>query len=183
MADSTRTRFALTQQQMANWLGIARSTVAAAEKGHRSLPLGGLESARLTVAAQGLTMMAPDGPWVVVPAQPVPLPDEKPLRRQLAQCRLRIAALRHELDNLRQRATGYEARFAALPALRAWGGVPSENPEREAHWLDHFEQEAVSELRYVCGPGPQRLLEARLAGLEREAELLAEMLAPPLPGA
>ncbi|MBC8085469.1 MAG: hypothetical protein H7Z21_19895, partial [Hymenobacter sp.] len=44
-------------------------------------------------------------------------------------------------------------------------------------WLALFEAEAVSGLSDECGAGPQRLLEARIAGLEREAELLAETLA------
>jgi hypothetical protein len=51
------------------------------------------------------------------------------------------------------------------------------NPAREAGWLALFEGEAVDGLRDDCGAGPQRLLVARLAGLEREAELLEELLA------
>ena len=56
---------------------------------------------------------------------------------------------------------------------------PVKNPTREAGWLALFEGEAVDGLRDDCGPAPQRLLEARIAGLTREAELLEEMLPAP----
>ena len=67
-----------------------------------------------------------------------------------------------------------------MPTLRAWTGAVK-NPAREAGWLALFEGEAVDGLRDDCGAGPQRLLEARLAGLLREAELLEELLPAALP--
>lgn len=39
-----------------------------------------------------------------------------------------------------------------------------------------MEGEAETALLYDCGKGPQKLLEARIAGLEREAEVLRELL-------
>jgi uncharacterized protein YigA (DUF484 family) len=102
------------------------------------------------------------------------------LARRLAYCRHHAARLRRELAALGKQARGYEARFAALPGLRAWTG-PVLDAEEEAEWLATFELEAKVKLRDNCGAGPQRLLEARLAGLEREAELLAETLAEPPP--
>ena len=88
--------------------------------------------------------------------------------------------MRYELEDMRRRAPMYEARLVALPALRRWNG-PVRNLQLEQSWLALFEDEAVAALRYECGAGPQRLLEARIAGLEREAELLEEMLADPTP--
>lgn len=54
---------------------------------------------------------------------------------------------------------------------------PVKKPAREAGWLALFEGEAVDVLRDECGAGPQHLLEARLAGLKLEAQLLEETLA------
>lgn len=121
------------------------------------------------------------------PPLPLPAPDLAPLTRRLQDCRYHAGRLRHELETMRRRAAPFAARYAALPSLRAWTG-PVDDPEREARWLDGFEQDAAYELRYVCGAGPQRLLEARIAGLEREAAMLAETLGeapyevPPPPG-
>jgi hypothetical protein len=65
-------------------------------------------------------------------------------------------------------------------ALRAWPG-PVSDAALEASWLALFEGEAVAALRDTGGAGPQRLLEVRIAGLELEAQLLAETLAFPAP--
>lgn len=46
------------------------------------------------------------------------------------------------------------------------------NSVRETAWLGLLEAEAVDGLRDRCGAGPQCRLAARIAGLEREAELL-----------
>ncbi|WP_345050444.1 hypothetical protein [Hymenobacter glaciei] len=64
-----------------------------------------------------------------------------------------------------------------LPALRAYAGQVT-NPARETAWLGLLEAEAVDGLRDRCGAGPQGLLAARIAGLEREAELLQALLPP-----
>ncbi len=72
------------------------------------------------------------------------------------------------------------ARLAAAPALRAYTD-PLPNPARDAGWIALFEGEALDGLRARCGAGPQTLLAARLAGLEREAEVLEAWLATQLP--
>ena len=180
MASSTRNALGLSQQRVASWLGVPRATLAQVETGRRSLPIGRwMQDARLDLAVRGQVLdpagHVSDGP----PPLPVPPPDAGPLGRRLRECRYHAGRLRYELAELRARAAPYEARYRALPALRAWTG-PVPDPAREARWLDSFEKDADYELRYVCGAGPQRLLEARIAGFEREAELLAEMI-PPLP--
>ncbi|TGE15426.1 hypothetical protein [Hymenobacter elongatus] len=62
-----------------------------------------------------------------------------------------------------------------INARRAWTG-PVANPAREENGLALFEGEAVGGLLYDCGTGPQKPLEARIAGLEREAAVLQELL-------
>ncbi len=182
---TTRALLGLTQEKLARWLGIPRASLALAETGRQPLPLGvWLQDARLDMARLGLVLDPAGTTSPAPPPLPLPSPDLAPLTQRLGQCRYQAWRLGHELAKLRRQAAGFEARYVALPALRAWTG-PVEDPAREARWLDGFEQDAESALLYTCGAGPQRLLEARIAGLEREAELLEAMpgvvAPPPLP--
>jgi len=179
--DIIRKFFGLTQQQFALWLGQARSSIAESETGRRlpAMREGYWErSRRLTLAASGKALDPLTGDSIPgqPPLPPLP-PDPTPLQDRLRECRHRIYNLNHQLSLLQEKAQPYEARRAALPTLLAWTG-PDPNPELAAAWLDLFEKEAEVELLYTCGTGPQRLLQARIAGLEREAGLLEELLAP-----
>ncbi|WP_210514439.1 helix-turn-helix domain-containing protein [Hymenobacter terricola] len=182
MASFIREHFGLTQERLASWLGVNRVVLAQAEGGQRSLPIAnGLQEPRLTLAALG-KVLNPDGTAQPAPPPlPSPAPIAKPLARRAVECRYQAGRLGRELTAMQARATALTNRLAALPALRAYAG-PAKNPAREAGWLALFEGEAVDGLRDDCGPGPQRLLAARQAGLEREAELLEELLAtlPPV---
>lgn len=177
MSASLRQQFALTQQQLADWMGLNRSTLAQFETGRRARPVHwGTQESRLALAGHGLVF---DGTAVPVPAPPAPpLPDvlRKPLDWRLKLCRHYANRTRAKLEALRRAATAYEARYAALPALRA-SPLPHPDPEADANWITLFELEAKQALRTTCGAGPQLLLAARLAGLEREAEVLAAGLA------
>ena len=182
MANSTRDYFYLTQEQLAAWLRIPRGSIAAAERGHRNMPFTQhLRGLRLDMAALGRAIdtsgqLLPLPPPLPVP--PMPLP---PVQQRLRECRYRIGRLQYELEQLRARTTPFEARLAAVPILRAWTGPDPDAAQAEA-WIDRFEQQAVSELQYGCGAGPQLLLRARIAGLEQEAALLEQALAAaPLP--
>jgi len=177
MPSSLRDQFGLTQERLAAWLGVNRGTVAMAEGGQRNLPAGRwLLDARIELAALGL-MFTPGEPTVPAPP-PLPTPpvERQPLASRLAEARWQALRLRRELEMMRKRAAQFAARLAALPALRAWTG-PVKNPGREAGWLALFEGEAVDGLRDDCGAGPQRLLEARIAGLALEVAMLEETLA------
>ena len=175
--DDTRQHFGLTQERYAAWLGVHRSTLALAEAGHRSLPVGvgGVQAVRLDLAALGKTL---DAHNQVVEVAPLPEPDpaRPPLEQRLRDCRYQVGTLRFELEKLQRRAAPLLNRLAALPALRAWAGPPPKSVEREQRWLATLEAEARQQLRDVCGTGPQQLLQARLAGLEREAQWLEEVL-------
>ena len=113
-------------------------------------------------------------------ALPLPAVQRDPLDWRLKLCRHYAGRTRTKLEVLRRAATAYEARFAALPTLCAYP-VPVADPEMDAGWLTIFEIEAKRALRDTYGAGPQLLLAARLAGLEREAEVLAAGLAELLP--
>ena len=177
MSKYLREHFGLTQERMASWLGINRVVLAQAEAGQRSIPLkAALQASRLTLATMGQALNG-DGSAQpgVLPGLPLPAPDPAPLARRLRECRYQAQRLGHELKGVQARANALENRLKALPALRAYAG-PVRNPAREAGWLALFEGEAVDGLRDDCGAGPQRLLAARIAGFEREAELLQEEL-------
>lgn len=183
MSEFVRDLLGLTQERLASWLGVNRTTLASSESGHRSLPSRyGVADARLTLAVLGKVLGDAGATAAAPPPLPLPVPERDPLAWRLTNCRHQASGLRRQLEAMRAKAAQFEARLAAIPALRAYAG-PVKNPAREAGWLALLEGEAVDGLRDDCGAGPQRLLEARLAGLEREAELLEEMLAtlPPAP--
>jgi DNA-binding XRE family transcriptional regulator len=175
-----RTHFGLTQELMADWLGVPRASLALAESNHQNLPLtpNVMQQMNRLLAAKTGMVYGLAGRGATPPPLPAPPPEPEPLEDRLAYCRHHARNLRSKLSLLRAKADRYEARLVALPALRAWSGVVSD-AALEASWLALFEGEAVVALRDTCGAGPQRLLEARIAGLEREAELLAELLAAP----
>ena len=176
MSDFVRDRLGLTQERLASWLGVNRTTLASSETGRRSLPLAhGVADARLTLAVLGRVLGEAGATTPAPPPLPPPVPDYGPLTRRLANCRYQAGKLRRQLAAMRAKASQLEARLAALPALRAYAG-PVKNPAREAGWLALLEGEAVDGLREDCGAGPQQLLTARLGGLEREIELLESAL-------
>lgn len=180
MADFLRTHFALTQQRLAEWLGIHRVVVAQAEAGQRSLPLGrdmrpGIQNTRITLASMGQMLVAGGAIEPAPPPVPIPATDTGPLQVRLADCRMQAARLSIELAAMPARAEQLTNRLAAVPALRGYTG-PVKDPAQEATWLSLFENEALYGLRYECGPGPQALATARLAGLNREAEQLEQLM-------
>ncbi|WP_046246156.1 helix-turn-helix domain-containing protein [Hymenobacter terrenus] len=177
MPSSLRDQFGLTQERLASWLGVNRTTVAMAESGRRNQPTSRwLLDARIELAALEL-VFNPGGETMPAPP-PVPTPPVQrlPLDHRLVETRYQILRLQRELKSMRKRAAQFEARLRAVPALRAWTG-PVRNPAREAGWLALFEEEAVDGLRDDCGAGQQLLLEARIAGLEHETGLLAAAVA------
>jgi DNA-binding XRE family transcriptional regulator len=175
MADDIRRKLGLTQEMMAGWLGISRISVALAEGVHRPMPMStAVQAARLALATYG-QVYGPAGNRPAPPPLPPPTPESAPLAARLNYCQHHSRNLHRALNRLRARAAPLEARLATLPALRAWTG-PVRNPELEESWLALIEHEAITGLKYDCGAGPQKLLEARIAGLEREAEVLRELL-------
>ena len=176
MAATIRTQFGITQERMADWLGMSRVSVTLAEQGQRSLPhSAALQEGRLTFARLGRVLDASGQTQPAPPPLPAPAPDPQPLLARLDYCQHHLRNLRYRLKLMQARAVPFEARLKALPALRAWTG-PIRDPALEESWLALFEGEAQSGLLYDCGAGPQKLLAARIAGLEREAQVLGELV-------
>jgi hypothetical protein len=88
--------------------------------------------------------------------------------------RYRIGQLTYALEDLRAAAAPYEARYRVVPILRAYT-TPLRDAEREATWITNRLLDAEDALLRTCGAGPQRLLAARIAGLQAE---LAALEAP-----
>jgi hypothetical protein len=177
MSQETRAMFGLTQELMASWLGVPRTSLALAERNHQNLKVElsvTLQGLRLYLAAEGKVLDL-SGVYATVPPLPVPPPEPEPLQRRLTTCQLQLYRLRRDLEAMQKKAVQLERRLVALPALRAWTGEVA-NPAHEENWLALFEGEARSGLLYDCGAGPQKLLAARIAGLEREVEVLGELV-------
>jgi len=175
-----RALFRLSQDMLADWLGMARSSLALTERGYQSTPTNIVQQARLELAARGLVYDGAGGTFPAPPALPEPPLDREELEYRLLQCQTKIQGLELQLEILDRRAKPCKARLAAAPALRAYPG-PVASPEDEQNWLTIFEQEARKQLRTTCSPTTRRLLEVRLAGLRCEAALLAEDLEADLP--
>ena len=80
MLAALRQQFALTQQ-LADWLGLDRSTLAQVETGRRNKPASwGTQESRLHLASHGLVF---DGTAVPVP---VPAPPRRPCPPCCASC-------------------------------------------------------------------------------------------------
>ncbi|MCB2407766.1 hypothetical protein [Hymenobacter lucidus] len=175
MSQYIRTRLSLTQERLANWLGIPRASLALAERDHQPLPYAaGVQLARLLLALHG-QVFDPAGNRPAPPPLPIPLPEQKPLLKRIRYCEHHAARLRRKVEMMRTIVEAYETRLAVLPALWAWTGEVR-NPALEKTWLALLEGEAMSALLDTYGAGPQKLLEARIAGLEREAEVLRELV-------
>ncbi|MCB2379150.1 hypothetical protein LGH70_16230 [Hymenobacter sp. BT635] len=169
MSQETRAMFGLTQELMASWLGVPRASLALAERNHQYLKSDlstSVQGLRLYLAGEG-KVLDMSGVHATVPPLSPPAPEPKPLERRLRDCQYQLLRLRRDLEAMQKKAAQLERRLVALPALRAWAGEVK-NPAREENWLALFEGEAVSGLLYDCGAGPQKLLETRIAGLERE---------------
>ena len=181
MSHSLRETFGLTQDRLAAWLGVGRVAVAQSEGGQRGLPLNaGMQQVRLMMASLGKTFDLAPAAGVPPPPSPPPTPEPPPsVRRvdlQAQRCRLAVYRGQQQGQVLQVQAAQWRARLAATPLLRAYTG-PVNNLAREAGWLALFEGEALDGLRDRCGPDAQVLLDARVAGLAREAEVLEAWLA------
>ncbi|UOQ52520.1 hypothetical protein [Hymenobacter cellulosivorans] len=173
-----RAHFGLSQDMLADWLGVARSSLALTERGYQfTTSSRGAQQVRLELAAQGLVYDGEGGTFPAPPPLPEPEPNEDKLRYRLRVCQFSIQGLELELEILRRRADPLKARLVAVPALRAYPG-PVDNVEDDQDWITLFELQARKQLRTTCGATTKRLLEARLAGLRCEAEMLAAELEP-----
>ena len=178
LAAAVRRHFALSQRELARYLGLTRTQIANVETGRHSF--SPVAERRLLHLAELLP--APHGSGQPLPPAAAPAePDPDPLRQRLRRCRHLAGQARFELHGLRQRLQtgGYRQRaLAALLPATPPAGVPdpSFDAPHAARWLAGLEADTAT-----AGPGPAEaaqvaLLEARLSALEYEAGLLAARL-------
>ncbi|WP_400191429.1 hypothetical protein [Hymenobacter sp. B81] len=195
LAAAVRAHFALTQQELAHFVGVSRALLASAETGRRQLP----EAAehRLWVLARHLPPPDGQGPaapdFTAEPAAPAAAgfsaAEAAPLHQRRQRLRFYVAKLRFELNQRGSGQRGHARRRWALAALRPLLAAPDQpgadgrlrwpgaTPEaaRDLHWLDGLT------LRTAAAPVPlspaERLRRlARLRGLEAELAVLDEAL-------
>lgn len=183
---NVREDFALTQADLADWLGITVRHVQAVEAGRRQLSPA-VERRLSYLSDMWLTtrLSVPDAP--LPPPLPAPPPpayqtddEARELRKRQRLCAFRAYQLRYQLDNLaRQDATLLRRRqgLAILRlALATPGSVfaPAFVPSEAEAWLTRLEEN----MNAVQRPGP--LVRAHLVLRERllreEAEELARLL-------
>ncbi|WP_046244103.1 helix-turn-helix domain-containing protein [Hymenobacter terrenus] len=204
LAAAVRTNFALTQAELARFMGVSRALVSAVEAGHKEFSEGPRH--RLWVLARQLA--PPDGqgppapafalgtdPDDPAPATDLPGPlDPAPIEARLRRCRFLVVKARFELNQRHQPAHNYARRRWAVQVLRAAllppgtvGAAPTApgrlaypgatpDPVADGRWLDRLalDTKAAS----VPLTTTQRALRlVRLHVLETEVKALEALLA------
>jgi DNA-binding XRE family transcriptional regulator len=174
---ATRAYFGLSQREAAHLLGTTQTSINYAEMGR--FPLAYLPALRLR-ALHALVLAAPVGP-------PPPAPEEADdlglALSRLADCRYAAARLDYRLAGLPARAAPARQRLAAaatVPAALAPADATDPLPAshlgtQRAQWALLLSQ-ARQELLGTSGRAPTLLAQARLAGLQAEAAVLAAAL-------
>ncbi len=155
-----RAHYGLTQDWLAHYLEVPRSTVSMDELGRSSLPAHSLRL--LLPLIQGLP--APDGPAPEPPAEPTAAgvaAAQQLLSRRAEEVRYQQQRLARQQDKLRVRVRQVRLRLQALPALLAALDSAS---ERQRRVLGYWAADAPAQLRDD---------EAALAGLDLRQRVLA----------
>ena len=180
---AVRATFALTQTELAAWLGLGRSMLAMVETGQEQLPRHARPWLHPWQAA--LAAAPPDERPAPVPAGP-PLPATGPaaLLARLAECAYQAQRLEQQLARLRAGHRTAARRLAAGPLLlAALPPPPAAGPEAEAEadepasrrrWLARLLEAAADALapEAPAGPVAAALLDARRRAQLHEAACL-----------
>jgi transcriptional regulator with XRE-family HTH domain len=159
-----RRHFGLSQDDLAQLLGLTRGMVSMAETGRRALP-----SEAWLLLTPLLEALEETTPFV---AKPLTMEELRPVQRRQQECAFQATALRRTLDRLQQQAVQTARRARAVPALRA--AAPGN--ERVRLWSD-WQQAATQQQQAQATPAAQALLVGRIAALQAEAAALAQWLA------
>ncbi|RTQ48828.1 hypothetical protein EJV47_14605 [Hymenobacter gummosus] len=196
LAAAVRQHFALSQAELAQFVGVSRQMIAAVEASRKIL--GAAAEHRLWVLARQLP--PPDGQGPAAPdfareaapeAPPVLDPaDTAPLQRRRKRLRFYLAKLRFELAQRGSGQQGHARRRWVLAVLRPLLAAPDAPPApgarltwpgatpdaaRDLHWLDGLGLRTAA-APVPLAPAERLLLLARLRGLEAELAALDEVL-------
>lgn len=170
-AELLRANFGLTQQEIADLLGVSRASVAMDERCERWLSgVAGLRQAQLMEATAPHLIAGP----LPAPAGPAPAlsaRERETLRLRLMGIEVVAYPLRQQLARCQTRRAQAALRQQVLPALRA--AFPADDA-RAQRWLDYFGDMAQLMLDEV-GATPE-LLTLQLAVLAFEASETTRLL-------
>ena len=190
VAAAVRDYFALTQQELAAWLGVSEAQAGHLDTGRRGLSPAVAEALAPLVAA----LPPPTAPAAgalrlasVAGAAPPALapPEAAPLAARLDYCRHHAARLRRQLRPLLAQATVAARWAAALPALRAAlppdpGPAAAPDPATAwPAWLAWHRHRWLAQRPTALPPAASaryHLLRLRAEALEAEAAALAALL-------
>lgn len=159
---SIRQIFDLTQQQLADYLGVSRSRLALAETGRRDLPvsalirLAGLEKSlhnNISYKQQHLHVQAGK--------------DLAAMRRHAKACQHKARAAKMKLDELQQ---NYQHCVMALMAVDQLLNnlLPAKENRKDQLWLELLLAQTLKKLNR-CGPAAQVKIKLTMQALEMQA--------------
>ena len=186
-----RARFGLSQQELANWLGISRSQYSQVETGSDPLPA----HARpwLWAWRPVLALPLPEPPTPVAPLPGVGEPaGPAAVRTRIAECQYQAQRLAAPLAALATQQARNRATLAAAPVLAAAlarfatvSAPPAPSDVgRRVRWLARWQEAATDALQPEAAKGPTAalLLAARQAAwLHEAAWLTASLTQSPAP--
>ncbi|WP_460513288.1 helix-turn-helix domain-containing protein [Hymenobacter jeollabukensis] len=193
-----RTHFALSQTELADFLGISRALLANVEAGRRTLPYSALQ--RLFVLLRWMPAPGGEGPaapeFTAEPTAAPDLPDRDELSYRRLYVQAAIAKIKLELMGRGRRQQTYARRHWALqvlrtglatttaptaPALLKMWQIAAPHPEEDMLWLRLLAKDAADAPEPLTAT-ERALRTARLRGLEAERTALDELLgAAPAP--
>ena len=158
-----RRNLGLTQQAMAEYLGVSRQMISMSESRQRSLPVPALlRLQQLTDAARTPSLAAEQRQLRSRSHTRVAL------RKRLRTCRLEVRRLQRKLQRMQRHYQKADA------FVRCCEAMLDRSDSDHAHWK---RQLRLSEHRLLaCGPAAQALLEAKMAAAEAEVQALEKGL-------
>lgn len=188
---AVRDYFRLTQQELADWLGVSAAQAGHLDTGRRELAPSTSEAlAPLLAQVQAAAAAATPGTLRLASAQPalaLAPPASAPLEARLDDCQHRARRLRRQLVPLLAQAETAARWAAALPALRAAlppDPGPAAEPNPATNWpaWQTWHRHRWLDARPTQLPPDQsaryHLLRLRAEALEAEAAGLAALLPP-----
>ena len=164
-----RIALGLSQRDMSQFLGLGRSTLTAAEQGHRDLTLTALHKlAQIEIALQSIDADPLSAKQRIPPESEIPGHAEKQAAR-LHNCRYSVAALQLTLTEMEREYQQNAKLYHVLSALSE-----QEEPEKRL-WLEFNISKLKIKLQ-SCGTTAQQQLHEKIFLLTAEAGYISQYL-------
>ena len=165
----TRTRLGLSQEQLAEQLGISRSALSMAEYGRRNLPVAALlklAQLEIKMAAAMVTATAITAKETNITIPPQTSFESIQIRE--LQCELQIQKLSNLLQTMTIQYKKYDTQLRLLDAILE---KESDEPTNVFSLSLQLQRDQVRRQLSRCGPTEQSLLRNRIALLGAETHL------------